>query len=362
MIPAILPLLAIIGCSETHDPVTEAFRTLPQDPVAALEICQQEPFPQMVVPCLVQVAALASRKGDLPTAEAACSAVEDGTWRWECYFRMAEELSRGGDAAEAVEHCLLAGRFARFCTTHAAWFLPRDPSMDSSGSPSRVLDTLLSHYREIERLLSGAPDGLEGEGRDIFLSRLWFNLYFGSGVADPGPASLAPDYQAPYARGAFALEALRLHGGSDAVDYVLSVWRGDIPPPRGPPLPEAERHGRYNSPIPAPTEALMQKIPTYGGVMRLVGRDQAEDLTVAALEAMYFQPDTPADLFLPWLEDGRDSVRWTAVRLLRLCAPDELDMEDTLRELAKASDAGIRWHALDALEHRTWERQPEAYR
>ena len=46
----------------------------------------------------------------------------------------------------------------------------------------------------------------------------------------------------------------------------------------------------------------------------------------------------------------------TAARLLRLASPGSVDMEAFLGALSEShADEGVRWHAQDGLDHRTWE-------
>ena len=267
---------------------------------------------------------------------------------------------------------LLEGAFADADETNAMTaieVITRDYKNESSAEKLRLIIRGGDQRIGVKMAaLEGAPDGLEGEGRDIFRSRLWFNLYLGTGVADPGPAIAASGDLGPYARGAFALEAVRLLAATEGVartqipQLVTDIWRGDVPPPTGAALPIRERHGRYNSPIPAPHELESSRIPVYGGGMRLVGSGLDEDLTIAMLEGLYFQPDTPADIFLPYVDDPRQRVRWTAARLFRLCSPRQVVMEQELKTLLEHADAGVRWNAADALEHETWKRTPGGYR
>jgi hypothetical protein len=113
--------------------------------------------------------------------------------------------------------------------------------------------------------------------------------------------------------------------------------------------------------MPVPCERGLSWQPLYGGGRRLRGVDSDEDLLIAILEALWFQPDAQADLFLPWVADPRDRVRWTAARLLRLAAPLSLDLPAALQGLRADSDACVAWNAKRGLEQRAWERpHPES--
>ncbi len=163
-------------------------------------------------------------------------------------------------------------------------------------------------------------------------------------------------------RTGFAIEAARLlsSSGPPAVEDILAVWSGQSPPPRGAALPEHARLGRYHTPILSPYEEGAPHLPVYGGGLRLSSADGDEDIAIAALEALYWLPDTRADAIAPWVDDPRPAVRRTAARLLRLTSSDVFDMEALLTKLAaEHDDAGVRWHAADGLERRSFE-APEA--
>jgi hypothetical protein len=358
---AVLPLvLGSCGSSTPDDPVAAALSAPLEDPASALASCAHNPFPELAITCRVQVAAAAASRNDEKTAEKACSAIRDSTWNQECHFRVGEELARQGESFTALRQCARAGRFGRFCLTHAGWHLPPDDGIDSRLPVPAVLEHNRALLDQVGQALVGATDGLEGEGRDIFRSRTWYNVYVGTGVANPAPARAAPDDQAPFARGAWALEAARLLFPDDqplpgdAVSRMEDVYRGEAPVPTGPALPVSERLGRYHSQVPAPAELSAARIPTYGGGMRLVGSTESEDVTIACLEGLFFRDSTPADAFLPFVSDTRDRVRWTAARLLRLAPPERIDMEATLRSLLYNPDEDVRWNADDGLKGQTW--------
>jgi len=359
-----LLLLWLLGCAEPADPRALALAPTPDDPGAALSSCEDIAFADMQLLCYVDAAAKAGRAGDIATAEAACERIPAGTWQHECHFRAGEELARARQSMAALSHCARAGRFSRFCITHAGWKLTPSRKLSSRDPAQQVVAAITEQLAEIDLAMADLDPAAREEAQQTFRMRLWYCVYFGTGVADPAPARSAPPEQAPQARTAFALEAARLDAAAghppraDAVQRILAVYSGAVPPLEGSALPSGERHGRYNIPIPVPQEEGAERIVTYGGGRRLLGRDAQEDLVVAALEALYFRPATPADFFLPWIEDPRQRVRWTAARLLRLCQPTELDMVATLKSLSDHPDPGVAWNAKDGLEYETWKRKP----
>ena len=203
--------------------------------------------------------------------------------------------------------------------------------------------------------LAGAGDGIDGEGRDIIRARFGFNVYVGSGRCEPGPARL-PDPLGPVLRTGFAVEAARLLGADASVEAILDVYRGERPSPTGAAVSGTERLGRYSLPLVAPGEHGTPHVPVFGGGLRPVGATPDEDATIAALEAMFWLESTPAEVFLPWVDDPRPRVRRTAARLVGRAPPTALDLAATLQRLStEHSDPTVQWHASQALSKRAWE-------
>lgn len=347
-------LAFLIACGGGQEAVDAALAPWPEDPAALAETCAGLAFPELAITCRVQAAARYAQHDDSAGADAVCALVPEGTWREECHFRAGEELGKRGRTADALHHCRQAGWYARNCLTHTAWGLPADPTLTSAAAPALVRAAGEELLGQVDQLLAGAEDGLEGEGRDLILSRFGFNVYVGTGVADPAPAKIEGPLGVVLRTG-FAIEAARLLPEPSA-EAILAVWRGEAPVPTGAPLPAQRRVGRYTQPIPSPYEVDLPRAPVFGGGMRAVGTSVDEDMAIAALEGLYFREDTPAEAFLAHVDDPRDRVRWTAARLLRLVPPRTLDLEAELRRLtAEHADPAVRWHAQDGLDNRTWE-------
>jgi len=136
----------------------------------------------------------------------------------------------------------------------------------------------------------------------------------------------------------------------------LAVWNGEMDAPSGAELSIEDRQGRYRPPMRAPLEKDLAFVPVYGGGIRLVGESSEEDVVIAALEAMFWLPETEADAFEPWIRDPRPRVRWTAARLLRFAGSHSIDMKSMLESLARddSLDKTVLWHIQDGLQHKTY--------
>ena len=318
-LPILLMALWACGAESPVDPAGDGLRA-----VGSLAACAEVAFVELAIPCRVGVAAEAGKAGDVALADEACALVPEGLWREECHFRAGEELGKAGHTDRALRFCARAGDFARNCVTHAAWGLPPEPGL-SPADPTRALAALDEQLNIYTAGLNGAAPGVQGEGVDILLSRAWFNLYVGSGSADPAAARGAEGEHGPHARTAWALEFVRLTQlpPDQVVPAALAVWRGESPTPTGAALPPGPRVGRHTSPIVAEGVRAQRHAATFGGGVRLVGENIEEDLTVAVIEALFFVEGTPPEAFVPSQGDPRLTVRLTAWKLWGLTAPPE---------------------------------------
>ena len=353
-------LLVLMACADppAPDPRPAALGAWPEDPDALVAFCPTLPYAELQTTCRVQAAARFGHRGASDAAWAQCDAIEQPIWKEECHFRAGEELGRTGETLESLRHCAAAGWFGRFCLTHAGWNLPPAKDLDHATPPRLVEQAGLELLGSVDRVLAGAGDGLEGEGRDIVMSRFGYNLYVGTGRAEPDAARLTGPLGAAL-RGGFGIEAARLLA-EPTPEAIVSVWRGDTPAPSGAPLPTARRVGRYTIPIDAPHEAGLPHLPTFGGGQRLVGESDEEDAFIAALEGMFWVDGIPAEAFVAALEDPRPRVRWTAARLVRLAPAASIDQTALLERLAaEHPDPGVQWQARDGLRTRSFERMAD---
>ena len=284
--------------------------------------------PQLRALCHVQVAAARGKAADFAAVTDACALYDgrtdafDELWADECHFRGGEELARAGELEDGLWHCNQAGRFRKFCFAHAAWQVP--PTGDALAEWEAW--ALPFGAREVETIRA----------------RWWFNQYFGTGAA------ATPTVDSPHARGAWALEAVRLCAGD--LDCARAAWTGTL---AGDPLPVERRLGRYDLPFEVPGDDAVATLPTFGGGQRYAGATPEEDLDIALLEGLYFRESIGAGAFVPWLSDARPAVRWTALHRYRTL-PSE-GAEATLRAMSEDPDPVVRALVADALEYRTWE-------
>jgi hypothetical protein len=330
---------ALGGCGGEPSP---ELRPLPEG--VGAEACDDEGFEQLRTICLVEAAARSGREAEASRAEAACAAIPEGPWREECRFRSAEELALRGDAVSALRGCAAAGRFARFCVTHVGWKLPPpDDSLAAVAFPSSP-----EPWVSAASVITDAS--LRAEAEDTLRARWHMARAYGTGMADPSWARQAGAVDGPYARGGFALEAVRLGGGDAAAARAAF---DAATPLTGAPLPLDRRHGRYDGDMRIAEEADLPTVRTYGGGRRLVGADASEDREIAVLEALAFQePPVSAEAFRPFLDDQRRALRLTALRHFR--TRPGADVEEVLSRLAQDPDPAVSAHAKDGLEYRTW--------
>lgn len=299
--------------------------------------CGKESSVELRTLCLVQVAGVTGSRGDLDAVATACGSL-DGFWAEECHFRGGEELARFGNVPAGLKHCAQAGRFARFCLSHVVWG-PHPLGVDLAELPD-----LAAPFLTLPALPQDTPT------ESLLRSRWWFDQYVGSGSADAAAARGASEVDAPYARSAWGIEAVRLAEGN--LERALLAWSG-LATLHGAPLPAEQRVGRYDVPFDILGEAALPRIPTFGGGKRLVGATEAEDVQIAVLEGAYFRERTTAQDFRPFLDDPRLRVRYTALRCFRtLPSPGA---EAVLRGMAGDADPIVAAHVADALKFRTWE-------
>ena len=352
--------ITLAGCAATPgpDPREAALGAWPTDPEALVSFCPTLPVEEVVTICHVQAAAGFGRAGRSDPAWEVCAQVPQAVWKEECHFRAGEELGKAGETLEALRHCAAAGWFGRFCLTHAGWNLPQSKDLGPTTAPAQVERAGLELLGAVDQALAGAGDGLEGEGRDIVMARYGFNLYVGSGRADPRAAHLDGPLGAAV-RGGFGVEAARLLD-APTMDGILAIWNGEAPIPTGDVLHARDRVGRYTVPIDSPFERGLPHLPTFGGSRRMVGETADEDMAIAALEGMFWVDGVPAEAFVSALDDPRPRVRWTAARMVRLAPAESLDQPALLTRLAaEHPDENVRWHAQDGLDTRSFERMAD---
>ena len=273
-------MILLLACSTTSssDELAEMLAAR-----SSLEECAAVEVEELRTLCYVEVAATKAGLGQDEQARAACAAIPEGVWREECHFRAGEELGRKGETDLALRHCAQAGDFSRNCLTHTFWGLPLGQDLRSD-QPARVLAAMDEFLVTVDVALEGSD--LQVEARDGLLARAWFNVYVGSGIADPAAARAAVEGQAPYARTAWALEAVRLledpslEGALGAWDQVLL---GE---------PTDRRLGRHARPVIPDALRDAPMVGIFGGGARLTDPDPEVDVprgVIQRIEALFQQ-------------------------------------------------------------------------
>lgn len=343
-----------------RDALVQDFGTLAECDVAL--------FSELATACRLGMGIEAAASGDDDAARLACGAIRHEIWRNECNLRVAQELGRVGRVELALRHCAVAGSFQEICVTQTAWTHPRwdsrvtahfadegseaeNPAVlgpDTEGVATAI-DAFVESARTASSTLSGA---VFDRAMDQVIASAWFNVYFGSGSANPELAQNATgDHMAP-AHTAFALEAVRILsasgvGSSELIaDEVRRVWSGAASAPQSKPVESGRLVGRYSPPIEPDGAAHLRRSATWLGGRRLVGDSRAEDLEIAIVEAMFFNKNIPVEALTGWLEDERDLVRWTAARLYAQIAGKD---DTKVQEMLESNDSvltGMVWKAL----------------
>jgi len=327
-----LGLVCGLGCA--YETAPDRSTALPKMVSNSLESCADTPYPELANMCRLRFAVRLSHRGEEARTWEVCTAIDSPLWRDECHFLVAEALAHHANIASALDHCALAGRYSRHCGVHIAW--GKRP-FSSTASPASA-DSARSIARTLEDISAASRDAAApAYQRDLAVlsASFWFELYFGSGLADPTAARAVSGPLGVDARTAFAWEAVRLVGPevgvAAKVAHVLDIWEGRRPPLRGTPLPVPCWQGRNTHPfkIDALGDAPMTHLPHYG--MRFVGETEEEDLLIATLEGTYFEPRTSSGAFGPWLDDPRPRVQAAAAHLELLVQDPSAPFSDALK-------------------------------
>lgn len=165
-----LTALLILACSSAIEPLpdvdayAEAARIAPEDPAAAADLCARVEG-EAGAECMALTAAEVSTS-DLDLATQLCARVEEGVWRDECGFLVADGAVRSGHVDEAGPICAQAGRFADNCLMHV-WKRHAAICVDQSAELQAASDCHQLSFAWSEGLLT-ADEGLEARFWDVF--------------------------------------------------------------------------------------------------------------------------------------------------------------------------------------------------
>jgi hypothetical protein len=307
--------------------------------------------------CRLELAVALARSGELHRSASACGAIGGETWKDECHFLVAEIISRHQGLATALPHCDQAGHFRGFCIAHLAWWAQEFPSLSSPADPQAgaKIDRFLASLPITE----AKPRWSETEG--MFRASAWFTTYYGAGSADPTAAKSAVSTNQADAHTAFAWEATRLiaanEGWTDLPAKVAAVWDGSRPAPTGTPMVPRCWRGRIPDVTHTPAITGGRALHTVHGGSRLQGETPTEDLSIATLEAIFFQSDAPASLWAGFVDKGTLKVRATAARLGMMAEADDPAWR---AQMAQMKDPLLREQLLAARNHpaNLWQASP----
>jgi len=321
-------ILLLLACAQDESALEDMLRA-----GSSLEECEEVSVGQLRTLCYVEVAGAAGSHNDDATANAACAAIPDGVWRQECHFRAGEELGKAGQTDRALRHCVQAGEFAPNCLTHTFWGLPLGLDLDAS-NPATVNAAMDEFLVTVDTALLDADPMLRMEARDGLLSRAWFNLYVGTGQANPVAAKGAPVDQAPYARTAWAMEAARVHP-EPTVDALRQAWNEDQIL-TGLTQTHQARVGQHARPLFPHVHHDVQAIFIFGGGRRLVSPELDLDLLIAILEGLFYSERSP-ELWSGYIGHDDFAVRQTAIKNTVLVGGDVTTEDPLDQEIVRAA-------------------------
>jgi len=311
--------------------------------------------------CRLDLALRQSRKQNAEGAAESCAAIQNKFWNEECHFRIAEILGRRVGLATAMSHCDKSGRFSTFCYVHAAWWARDFTPVGHTSDPTST--TSIDAYIQDIKTSPGVPNSPSwSKGIQMLRASMWFSLYYGSGSADPTAALAAPEPEQVLARSAFAWEASRLiaasEGWTDLPDKVAAAWKERRPTPTGHPMKPDCWQGRVPDVIHALELDWIPRSHTAHGATRLVGTTPEEDLTIATLEAIFFDPSAPIEMWAPWLDHPSFHVQATAARLGTLAGAED---EGWRERLSRVESPDLRAQLLAARSRKPqfWKASPD---
>jgi hypothetical protein len=357
-------LLAAAGLASCGGPPVAPFDL--DDP----GICASAPSPAIALLCVLDEAAAMVEREGAEAAMARCASLDPSwlggavprfdpdRWRDECGFRVAEAQALQGDLIGALTSCQSSGALQRWCQGHAAWLSSAGlvEAAPGDAAAQQVVDDLLERLTLAEPVQGAACPRSDQDCSVLPIVRAaaWLGIYAGSGRADPSAARGASDADGPFARGAFAWEAVRLLGpameSGDLAASVQAIYDLERPPPAGQPLEQRCWAHRV-----APRRSVLA--PSYGGYvrsyvggLRFVSQQASDDLLIATLESRWSQGADPEPAFLlALLFHPSQALRKTAAQQLALVVDDAAELE----QIIVGADAEVRAVAVDVFEGRT---------
>ena len=278
----------------------------------------------------------------------ACAAIEPLIWREGCLVQVAEQQAWDGDLPGAFDSCLEAATLTAQCLEQVGWagVQGRVKSGPAAEDVSDQIDALVATLPKPN--ITTALRGYQAASR-IARASTWHGIYAGSGSTDPTALNSARGNDEPYARAAFAWEAVRLLPSELSVDdtiaAVQAIAAGERAPVTGPPLAQA---CWQDTPMPRLAEDFRLKPATraYGSWLRFTDIDPEIDLLIAIYDAIVLHRKTlPAESILALKAHPSQEVQKSAARYVALLAPPGCGKPDSDGHAAQCTEMG--WDTPD---------------
>jgi len=294
-------------------------------PFAAVPSLLEDPCQDSIArhSCLQDHALRLVQEDSAQQSAALCQQIEDGIWREECFFRVAERAILSGDQAFAstMGLCLEAGRFESNCRDHVrntlTWHVP---SVDAGN-----LYSWQERARGVEAMTQQVSQESPEFGRyieEVYWAEVMEKAYASTEVVIGFPAGVLPAAAGSHARASAAARMMTMDAGLsrtlaewvEALTVALAASRDfdDI----------TMQDGRRTPPrvvdLWAGQGADAEATVVYrSGSRRLIASDVRVDLAICVLEAAARTKPVQAALLEEGLEHDDPLVQQTARRLLQ---------------------------------------------
>ena len=339
-------LFFLTACIQTESP--DQLSIWPSDPYALLKRCEKEEIKELQIACRIQAAANFGAINEEHMGVDICKKIEPKVWNEECHFRLGEELAYSGNLMAGYFHCSMSNHYAENCFAHIKSRREEILAIKWSEKDKHSIEGL----QEIHlKLIEETKDNIFNVSKKLktslladLTSQFGISVYLGRGSLDISPTDTRGLLGASLRTG-YAMEAARLlHlSGKASVENIIEAWneptRIDTVATKTITL-----HGRHHSGLISPYEKNLDKINLYGGGTRLISDNPQEDITIAALEAIYWLEETPGESFIPWIGNQSDLIRLTAAKLLRLSMTPELSKSPQLIQATSKADRKVQWY------------------
>ncbi len=281
--------------------------------------------------CRVRGSQQQAKLGNTPKAAALCLAVQDPKWSAECAFQASEarvRATRGSPRglSDAVDLCLLTGRFADNCLAHiplrVGEGVPPVDMADADDWQALVQQDEALHATLVER---GAP-ALADAVRGLFWAETLGSAYTRARTITGDPLDHLPAAAVPHIHAGAAVAMARtpppegtptlaqLAAGLDAMLKRRGPTRDKSAPVSGPWRPRADLW-----PVDRPGEGEIPAVVFLGASRRAwAADDDLADLRICLLEAWARLNPREVGLVQEALHDDNPLVRFTAERLQRM--------------------------------------------